>query len=94
MRKLIVSNLMSLDGFFEGPKKELDWFVLDEEFFAYSREMLRSVDTFKASRRRLTLKLQKLQGARFGSGCALLRDGPGTKSAKSRIAIMMTRSDT
>ena len=44
MRRLIVSNLMSLDGFFEGPKKELDWCVVDEEFLAYSREMLGSVD--------------------------------------------------
>jgi dihydrofolate reductase len=45
MRRLIVSNLMSLDGFFEGPSQQLDWCVLDEEFFAYSEDMLRSVDT-------------------------------------------------
>jgi dihydrofolate reductase len=45
MRKVIVSNVMSLDGFFEGPKKELDWFVVDEEFFEYAREMLRAADT-------------------------------------------------
>jgi len=45
MRKLIVSNVMSLDGFFEGPSHELDWFIVDEEFFAYAREMLRAVDT-------------------------------------------------
>ena len=41
----MVSNLVSLDGFFEGTNKELDWFVLDEDFFEYSRELLRSVDT-------------------------------------------------
>jgi dihydrofolate reductase len=45
MRRLFVSNVASLDGFFEGPDKEIDWFVRDEEFFAYSRDMLRSVDT-------------------------------------------------
>jgi dihydrofolate reductase len=45
MRKLIVSNMMSLDGFFEGPNKELDWHVADEEFFTYARDMLRAVDT-------------------------------------------------
>ena len=45
MRKVIVSNLMSLDGFFEGPNKELDWCFVDEEFFAYAREMLRSAGT-------------------------------------------------
>jgi dihydrofolate reductase len=45
IRKVIVSNLMSLDGFFEGPNQELDWFVLDEAFFEYARDLLRSVDT-------------------------------------------------
>ena len=45
MRKVIVSNVASLDGFFEGPNKELDWFVPDEEFFAYAKDLLRSVDT-------------------------------------------------
>ncbi len=45
MRKVIVSNLASLDGFFEGPNKELDWFVLDEDFFEYAKDLLRSVDT-------------------------------------------------
>jgi dihydrofolate reductase len=45
MRRLIVSNLVSLDGFFEGPNHELDWHVLDEEFFAYANDMLRNADT-------------------------------------------------
>lgn len=45
MRKIIVSNLVSLDGFFEGSNRELDWFVVEEEFFEYAKELLRSVDT-------------------------------------------------
>ncbi len=44
MRNVIVSNMVSLDGFFEGPNHELDWHVVDEEFFAYAKEMLNSVD--------------------------------------------------
>lgn len=44
MRRVIVSNLMSLDGFFESSEKKLDWFTPDEDFFAYAREMLGSVD--------------------------------------------------
>lgn len=32
MRKIIVSNLMSLDGFFERPNHELDWCVVDEGY--------------------------------------------------------------
>lgn len=51
MRKVIVSNLMSLDGFFEGPNKELDWFIIDEEFFEYARTLLRPVDTILFGRR-------------------------------------------
>jgi dihydrofolate reductase len=45
MRKLFVSNVASLDGFFESADRKLDWFAPDEEFFEYAREMLRSVDT-------------------------------------------------
>ena len=45
MRKIIVSNLVSLDGFYEGPNQEIDWFLVDEEFFSYARELLRTVDT-------------------------------------------------
>jgi len=45
MRKLIVSNLVTLDGFFEGLKGELDWFMVDEEFLNYVKEMFKSVDT-------------------------------------------------
>jgi dihydrofolate reductase len=45
MRRLIVSNAMSLDGFFEGPNKNIDWFMVDEEFFDYAKEMLRGADS-------------------------------------------------
>jgi dihydrofolate reductase len=44
MRKVIVSNLASVDGFFEGPNRELDWHLADDEFFAYAKEMLRNAD--------------------------------------------------
>ena len=45
MRKIILSNLISLDGFFEGPNKELDWMMVEGEFFEYARELLNGVDT-------------------------------------------------
>jgi len=32
MRKVILSNMVTLDGFFEGPNRELDWHLVDEEF--------------------------------------------------------------
>lgn len=51
MRKLFVSNLMSLDGFFEDANRMLGWFTPNEEFFDYARELLRSVDTILFGRR-------------------------------------------
>ena len=45
MRKIIVSNYVTLDGFFAGPKGEIDWFVWDEEMANYSKGLLTSMDT-------------------------------------------------
>jgi len=45
LRKVIVSNVASLDGFFETPDKKLDWVVTDSEFFDYAKAMLRAADT-------------------------------------------------
>jgi dihydrofolate reductase len=35
MRKVILSMMLSLDGFIEGPSRELDWHVWDEEMEKY-----------------------------------------------------------
>ena len=45
MRKIIVSNVVTLDGYFEGAEKEIDWFTVSEGFFAYARKVLASADT-------------------------------------------------
>jgi dihydrofolate reductase len=44
MRKLIAFNFITLDGFFEGPNKEIDWHNVDEEFNEFAIEQLNSVD--------------------------------------------------
>ncbi len=44
MRKLFVFNLVSLDGYFEGPKRDIGWHNVDAEFNEYAVEMLNSVD--------------------------------------------------
>jgi len=51
MRKVIVSNLVSLDGYIEGPNADLDWPVVEEEFFKYAEDMLESVDTILFGRK-------------------------------------------
>ena len=42
MRKIILFNMVSLDGFFEGPNREIDWHNVDEEFNKYSIDQTRS----------------------------------------------------
>jgi len=45
MRKVFVFNLVTLDGYFEGPRREIDWHNVDAEFNEYAIGMLNSVDT-------------------------------------------------
>ncbi len=45
MKKLIMFNMISLDGFFEGPNKDITWHVVDEEFNQFSIEQIKSVET-------------------------------------------------
>lgn len=44
MRKIIVSNLISIDGYFEGMNQDLSWFKVNEEFLDYARQQLLEVD--------------------------------------------------
>lgn len=37
--------MVTLDGYFEGSNRELDWHLVDDEFNEYAREMLNSVDS-------------------------------------------------
>ena len=50
MRKLIVSNMMSLDGYYEGPGRNVMVLPLDEAFDAYCAERLRAADTLLLGR--------------------------------------------
>jgi len=45
MRKIILSEMVSLDGFFAGPEDDISWHRVDEEFNQYAIELLNSVDT-------------------------------------------------
>jgi dihydrofolate reductase len=50
MRKVILFVQVSLDGFFEGPKKELDWNMVDDELHAHILEELRPMGAFLSGR--------------------------------------------
>ena len=45
VRKLFSFNMVTLDGFFEGPNHELDWHNVDAEFNEFAIEQLSTIDT-------------------------------------------------
>ena len=45
MRKIIFQNLTSLDGYYEGPNREIDWHNVDAEFNDFAISFLNTVDT-------------------------------------------------
>jgi dihydrofolate reductase len=44
MKKVICRMCLSLDGYMEGPNREIDWHLLDDEVNAYVVEMLEATD--------------------------------------------------
>jgi dihydrofolate reductase len=44
MRKVILFNLITLDGFFEGSGKDISWHQVDDEFNEFAIEQLSSTD--------------------------------------------------
>lgn len=45
MRKLIAWDMVTVDGFFEGPDRDIGWFVFEEELEEYIRETQQNADT-------------------------------------------------
>lgn len=44
MRNLILFNMVTLDGFFEGPGSDISWHNVDEEFNTLAEEQIHSVE--------------------------------------------------
>lgn len=80
MRKVIVSNLVSLDGFMAGPRGEIDWFVADREFDAYARKLFTGTDTLLFGR--VTYELM----ASFWPTPAAAREDPFITERMNRLA--------
>ncbi len=51
MRKVILFNMVTLDGFFEGPDGDLDWHNVDEEFTRFAIEQVSTADGLIFGRR-------------------------------------------
>ncbi len=70
MRKVIFFMLTSLDGFFEGPDRDINWHNVDEEFNEFAIEQLNTIDTLLFGR--VTYQLM----ASYWPTEAAIRDDP------------------
>jgi dihydrofolate reductase len=55
MRKVIFQMSVSLDGYIEGPGREIDWHIVDDELNVYIVEMLRATDVLIMGRKNYEL---------------------------------------
>ena len=51
MKKVIFQMSVSIDGYVEGPNREIDWHIVDDEFNTYAVETLRATDVLLMGRR-------------------------------------------
>ena len=50
MRKIILMMSVSLDGFIEGPEREIDWHLVDDELHSHFNEQLSAMGGFLSGR--------------------------------------------
>lgn len=50
MRKIVLMMSVSLDGFMEGPDRQIDWHMVDDELHSYFNERLRTMGAFLSGR--------------------------------------------
>jgi dihydrofolate reductase len=84
MRKLIVCNIVSLDGYYEGPGGDVMALPFDEGFDAYNAERLRAADT-------LLLGRKSYEG--FKSYWPPIADDPDVRSVEREISRLNTAID-
>jgi dihydrofolate reductase len=78
MRKLIVANIISLDGFYEGPNRNVMALPMDHSFDAYNAERLQAADTLLLGATSYTL---------FKSFWPQVKENPGASEAQRQISL-------
>ncbi len=85
MRKVVFQNMVSLDGFFEGPHKwEIDWHTVGEEFNEFAINALKAADAIIFGRETY------LGMANYWSSAEALKDDPivaGYMNSLSKIVF-------
>ena len=54
MRRIILFNMMTLEGYFEGVDQRIDWHHVDEEFNNFSGDQINGVDEIYSDGKRMT----------------------------------------
>jgi dihydrofolate reductase len=86
LRKVILFNMMSVDGYFEGPNGELDWHNVDEEFNRFAVEQLDSAGMLLFGRRTYEMM------ASYWPGPSGLEDDPETAQRMNSIEKLVFSS--
>lgn len=84
MRKLIVSNIISLDGYYEGPGKDVMALPFDDAFSVYNAERLRAADI-------LLLGRKSFEG--FRNYWPPIANDPGERPVEREISRLNTAID-
>ena len=79
MRKLFAFNMITLDGFFEGPNQDIDWHNVDDEFNQFAIEQTGSVDTILFGRK--TYELME----NYWPTESALRDNPAIAGLMNKV---------
>ena len=79
MRKIIVSMMVTLDGYFAGPDGEIDWHNVDAEFNDFAVDQLNHADTLIFGR--LTYRMM----AAYWPSLAALRDDPAVAAKMNSL---------
>ncbi len=83
MKRIIISEMVSLDGFFAGSEGQIDWHVVDEEFNQFAIDLLSTVDTILFGR--VTYQL-------FESYWPAALKNPSTSPSDLKIAQKITEA--
>ncbi|CAG9620159.1 dihydrofolate reductase family protein [Sutcliffiella rhizosphaerae] len=91
MRKVILSMVMSLDGFVSGKDGDCSWHVMDEEMHRYMAEFLYSVDTILYGRKAYEMMLQFWPQAEHDESLSKpIRDFARRMNEKDKIVFSQT----
>jgi len=91
MAKLIVSNLISLDGYCAGPGGDLGALPMDAAFNAYNAERLRSADTLLLGRTTFSMFSSYWPTVADDAGASpVLRESARLNGAMNRVVVSDT----